>query len=196
MAGQFKPSRDPRNSDVDALGDSRRQGYFAGRKRVFHAVPAEEVAGWLESGPGGLSGDEADRRLARMGPNELARNPPPSRWRLFFGQFRSAVVWLLIAAALISGALGEWIDTAAILAIVLAQRHAGLLAGRQVAAGPGSARRPGRSAGPRGARRTTAKHRGQRAGARRSPPPRSRRPHRGRRAGCSIRSGSRCKRRP
>jgi Ca2+-transporting ATPase len=37
---------------------------------------------------------------------------------MFLGQFNSAVIWLLIIAAIVSGLLGEWIDTAAILAIV------------------------------------------------------------------------------
>jgi Ca2+-transporting ATPase len=66
-----------------------------------------------------LSNAEAQRRRAESGFNELAQAPPPARVWLFIRQFRSAVVWLLIFAAVISGVLAEWIDAAAILAIVL-----------------------------------------------------------------------------
>ena len=106
-------------------------GPFTGLPPSLHALSAEQVAAQLcRRRPQGLSAGEAAERQARYGPNELAQAPPPARWKLFFGQFRSAVVWLLIAAALVSGALGEWADTVAILAIVAAQRSAGISAGR------------------------------------------------------------------
>src|SRR5690606_3918891 len=56
-----------------------------------------------------------------------AQAPPPSRLWMFLAQFNSAVIWLLILAALVSGALGEWIDTAAILAIVVLNGVLGFL---------------------------------------------------------------------
>ena len=86
-----------------------------------------DVESLLRSTPGGLSRDEAAARLRLEGPNELARVPPPPRWKLLLGQFNSAVVWLLIAAALISGAMGEWADAIAILAIVLLNGVLGFL---------------------------------------------------------------------
>ena len=39
-------------------------------------------------------------------------------WKRFLGQFAELIVWILIVAALIAGALGEWLDATAILAIV------------------------------------------------------------------------------
>jgi Ca2+-transporting ATPase len=86
---------------------------------AYYAVSAEEAARLIESGPAGLDASEAETRRGKVGRNELAQAPPPSRVWLFVAQFRSAMVVLLIVAAVISGALGEWIDTAAILAIVL-----------------------------------------------------------------------------
>ncbi|HEY6084533.1 MAG TPA: cation-transporting P-type ATPase [Nitrospira sp.] len=66
-----------------------------------------------------MAEEEAARHLSRQGPNELPAAPPPSPWNIFAGQFASLIVWVLIGAAITSGLLGEWIDTGAILAIVL-----------------------------------------------------------------------------
>ncbi len=94
---------------------------------AFHALPAAEVTASVASGADGLSADEATRRRDEVGRNELAQAPAPSQFRLFLSQFASAVVWLLVIAAIVSGALGEWIDTAAILAIVVLNGALGFL---------------------------------------------------------------------
>jgi Ca2+-transporting ATPase len=66
----------------------------------------------------GLSDAEAIDRRARFGPNQLAEPPAPSRWRRFLGQFLEPVIGILIAAVVVAGFMGEWVDAAAILAIV------------------------------------------------------------------------------
>lgn len=75
----------------------------------------------------GLSEEEAARRLAAHGRNELPEAPPPSPWHILAAQFTSLIVWVLIGAALVSGLLGEWIDAGAILAIVLLNGLLGFL---------------------------------------------------------------------
>ena len=67
----------------------------------------------------GLNQAEAARRLAAVGPNQITSEPPPSPWRLLLAQFNSPVIGLLAGAAVVSGALGEWIDALAIGAIVI-----------------------------------------------------------------------------
>ncbi|MFN7730905.1 MAG: cation-translocating P-type ATPase [Pirellula sp.] len=67
----------------------------------------------------GLSSAESAARCLRDGPNTLQSVPPIPWYRRFVTQFQSVMVGLLIAAALISGAIGDWVDTAAILAIVV-----------------------------------------------------------------------------
>ena len=67
----------------------------------------------------GLAGQEVERRRAEFGPNELPDAPPPSLVKLFLSQFTSVIVWVLIGAAILSGLLEDWLDAAAILAIVL-----------------------------------------------------------------------------
>jgi len=88
--------------------------------RLWHALPVAEVVEQLGTDRGrGLSPEEVRRRRERHGPNELAEAPPEPLLKRFLAQFMQLVVGILIAAALVSGALGEWVDAIAILAIVL-----------------------------------------------------------------------------
>jgi Ca2+-transporting ATPase len=73
-----------------------------------------------DADPGaGLGSGEAAERRAAEGPNRVAEAPPPSAWSLFARQFRSLVMAILMAAALLSLVLRDWVEAAAILAIVL-----------------------------------------------------------------------------
>lgn len=67
----------------------------------------------------GLSSFEAENRLKECGPNEIQREKPTSPFVLFFNQFKSSVVYLLIGAFLISLLLKEVGDAIAILVIVI-----------------------------------------------------------------------------
>ena len=67
----------------------------------------------------GLSGDEAKRRLLEDGPNELTRERPTSPLILFAGQFKGALIWLLLGASIVSAFLGEVGDAIAIGAILI-----------------------------------------------------------------------------
>lgn len=50
----------------------------------------------------GLSSQEAARRLEEFGPNKLAGKPPVPKWKRFLQQFEDPLVYLLIAATIIS----------------------------------------------------------------------------------------------
>ncbi len=67
----------------------------------------------------GLSKSEAQKRLQEFGPNQTARTTKRIVSPFIFDQFSSLIVWILIAAAIIAGVLGEWIDAFAIIAIVI-----------------------------------------------------------------------------
>ncbi len=85
----------------------------------WYAISSELCATRLNVHPErGLSDKEARDRLAAQGPNELPEAQPPSLLRLFLSQFTSVIVWVLIGAAVISGLLEDWLDAAAIMAIV------------------------------------------------------------------------------
>lgn len=86
----------------------------------WHAQPVAGIAQALGTDTArGLHAAEADRRLARDGANELRREESASALAIFAAQFKSLVVWVLIGAAAISVALGEVLDGAAIVAIVV-----------------------------------------------------------------------------
>jgi Ca2+-transporting ATPase len=77
--------------------------------------------------PAGLTAAEAARRREEHGPNELTREEGPSPWALFGRQFQGAMIWLLLAACVVSVALGEGADAAAIGAIVVLNAIVGFL---------------------------------------------------------------------
>ena len=86
---------------------------------AWHHRPAKKVLTQLGSAPTGLSTAEAARRLAQDGPNELQEATHISGWRILARQFKSVVVWVLIAAGVLSGVLGEVLEAIAILAVVV-----------------------------------------------------------------------------
>ena len=95
--------------------------------QLVRALPPEKALGHLKTSPEGLSEEEVSRRLAHYGPNRLATQPPPSFWQKLWEQFNNFVVWLLIVAAVISAALGDWVEAAAIMAIVLLNAILGII---------------------------------------------------------------------
>ena len=67
----------------------------------------------------GLSPEEAARRLAEYGPNELAEADVKSPWRILLEQFTSILIIILILAAIASAFLGDYEDAIAIFAILV-----------------------------------------------------------------------------
>ncbi|HWV85806.1 MAG TPA: HAD-IC family P-type ATPase [Capillimicrobium sp.] len=78
------------------------------------AAPADAVLAALDSAPGGLTDDEAQRRLGVHGPNLLARQRGTPWPIILLRQLRSALVYVLLIAAAITLALGEVVDAAVI----------------------------------------------------------------------------------
>lgn len=93
-----------------------------------HSGSLQAILDRLACDPGrGLSDDEAATRIQKYGRNRLAEAPPLPAWRKLAAQFNDLVIWILVVAAVISGAVGEWADTAAILAIVVMNGIIGFL---------------------------------------------------------------------
>jgi len=94
----------------------------------WHALRVEDILEKLSSSTsGGLSQDEAERRLAEFGPNELAEAEPVTFLEMLKEQFTNFVVIMLIVAALISALLGEYLEAGAIMAIVLLNATLGVI---------------------------------------------------------------------
>jgi Ca2+-transporting ATPase len=89
-------------------------------KVTWHALSTEDVLEKLETKlENGLTDEVAKKRLEKIGPNQLAEKPRPSFLSLVLSQLKSFVVILLIVASIISAVLGEWVDAAAIMTIVV-----------------------------------------------------------------------------
>ncbi len=94
----------------------------------WHAQPIEDVLQSLGThGKHGLSEEEAAERLARIGPNALREQPRPTFWQRLLAQFQSFVIYILIFAAILSGLLGDWVEAAAIAAIVALNAALGVI---------------------------------------------------------------------
>jgi len=100
-------------------------------QRDWHALPAQEVLRHLEVREDGLTSEEVVKRLAYYGANQLREGSRPGFWHLLWEQLNSFVVLLLIVAALVSALLGDTIEAAAIMAIVVLNAVLGIVQERR-----------------------------------------------------------------
>ncbi len=83
-------------------------------------MSTHEVVLLLETDPQrGLSGAEAARRLERYGPNVLPAAGGGGLLRRILRQFHNPLIYVLIAAGVVTAVLGEYVDSAVIFAVVL-----------------------------------------------------------------------------
>jgi P-type Ca2+ transporter type 2C len=85
----------------------------------WHALPAGEVLRRLDAPATGLGQAEAAARLARCGPNVLPTKPPPGVLEVGLRQLKSPLIYVLLAAAVASIALGDLGDAAFIGVVLL-----------------------------------------------------------------------------
>ncbi|GAB4413076.1 MAG: calcium-transporting P-type ATPase, PMR1-type [Anaerolineales bacterium] len=94
----------------------------------WHAQPIGAVAEALGTNlASGLSPEEAAARLKNCGYNELSEKPRPSFWKRLWDQLTSFLVIILIVASVISIFIGEYVDAAAIMAIVVLNAVLGVI---------------------------------------------------------------------
>ncbi|MCJ8500547.1 cation-translocating P-type ATPase [Desulfatitalea alkaliphila] len=86
---------------------------------AWHSKPVGEILQAFEVSEAGLTSEAARQRLAEHGPNQLPQEAPEGLLRRFVRQFNDVLIYVLMAAAVITAFLGEWIDTGVILAVVL-----------------------------------------------------------------------------
>ena len=93
----------------------------------WHALKADAVLKHLEVQHDGLSSEEVERRLQNYGPNQLKEAPRPGFLTLVWAQLNNFVVILLIVASVISALLGDYVEAAAIMAIVVLNSVLGIV---------------------------------------------------------------------
>ena len=88
--------------------------------QLWHSMHVDAVLKDLQVDPHrGLAPEEAGNRLGQYGPNELMHEEKASPWALFFNQFKNILIVILIVATLLSAFVGEYIDAAIILVIII-----------------------------------------------------------------------------
>ena len=89
------------------------------RTTAWHALPTDDVAGRLASPPEGLSSTEAARRREVFGENALPQKRPPTVFEVFLRQFMSPLIYVLLAAGIISLLFADVTDAAFIFIVIL-----------------------------------------------------------------------------
>ena len=84
----------------------------------WHRLDIDETIELLDTTKEGLSSPKVEANQLAFGVNELQEGKKKSNLHLFFGQFKDLMILILLAAAIISGFLGEATDTIVILVIV------------------------------------------------------------------------------
>ena len=93
----------------------------------WHTLKAEDVLKHLEVHESGLTSEEAAKRLAHYGENQLHETPRPGFLAMLWEQLNNFVVILLIIASIISALLGDYVEAAAIMAIVVLNSVLGIV---------------------------------------------------------------------
>jgi P-type Ca2+ transporter type 2C len=93
----------------------------------YYEQQLSDVYKALSTSEKGLSEEDADKRLKEYGPNQLKESRKISAVKIFISQFKDFIVWILIAAVAISIFLGEWVESAVILLILIINAVIGFL---------------------------------------------------------------------
>ena len=93
----------------------------------WHSIEIEKVFEELKSSEKGLSEEEVKRRLEENGPNELKEKRKTPPWMIFLNQFKDFMIIVLVAAAVVSGFVGDLADTIIILVIVILNAVVGFI---------------------------------------------------------------------
>jgi len=85
----------------------------------MHNKKIEDVFKELNSSPKGLTKEEATHRLHNCGLNELKEEKKIHPLTIFFDQFKSPLIWILLVALIISILIKEVIDASVIGVIII-----------------------------------------------------------------------------
>lgn len=99
----------------------------------WHASQVSEVATLLDTTPDGLTGDAVTVRLEKFGANVIPEEAPTHPVVVFFRQFASPLILILVVAAGVTLLLGEFLDTALIAIALLLNAVIGFIQERRAA---------------------------------------------------------------
>jgi len=85
----------------------------------FYRLSVEETLAQTNSTPDGISGADATARLSQYGENALPQKPGKPAWLRFLAHFKDVLIYVLLAAALLTAVMGHWVDTLVILGVAV-----------------------------------------------------------------------------
>ena len=95
---------------------------------AWHTLTVDDAIGRLRVNPAlGLSSSEVRERRARSGENVIEEPPGRTVLAMFLGQFKNFMILILIAAAIVSGLIGEPKDALAIVVILVLNAAIGVV---------------------------------------------------------------------
>src|ERR1700722_10775043 len=93
-------------------------------KNVLKLLPMSELQEKLKSSPGGLSQDEAKKRLILYGPNEIEEKKT-NPFLKFLTYFWGPIPWMIEVAVILSALVGHWPDFFIILLLLVSNAVVG-----------------------------------------------------------------------
>jgi len=88
--------------------------------KLWHTMPVEEIIALLKTDTSrGLSKSESEKRLETYGSNELKEKARKKPLMIFLSQFNDFMIWILVAAAFISGIVVREVTDAIVILIIL-----------------------------------------------------------------------------
>jgi Ca2+-transporting ATPase len=94
----------------------------------WHHLPVEEVFDLIDTDPeAGLDLFEVKHRQERFGPNALSARSGPSALKRLLLQFHQPLIYILLAAGIITALLREWVDSGVIFGVVLVNAGVGFI---------------------------------------------------------------------
>jgi len=87
--------------------------------KMPHTLDCAQILSLLSATTGGLASDQVTQHLQRYGANTLPSKPPPGLFEVFLNQFKSPLIYVLVAAAAVSLLIGELSDAIFIAAVLL-----------------------------------------------------------------------------
>ena len=108
----MKPATGPNGADANGAA-------FSSPPVDWHALPEAEVLKRQESSPEGLRDEQVAERRREFGMNVLPSKAPPTLPVIFFNQFLSPLIYVLLAAGVIAIVMGDASDAGFIFGVVL-----------------------------------------------------------------------------
>jgi len=93
----------------------------------WHLLPLSEISQLLNTSPSGIDNISATQRLEEYGKNQITDKKKKTVFQMLLHQLMDFMILILIAAAIISGVLGDVTDTVIILAIIILNAVVGFI---------------------------------------------------------------------